>query len=68
MNQRNQILIYLQEYGSITPMDALKAFGCFRLGARIFELRKGGHDIKTLYETRHEKTYARYKMDNAAVD
>ena len=33
---------------TLTPMDALRRFGCFRLGARIWDLRnEHGMDIKT---------------------
>ena len=33
---------------TLTPMDALRRFGCFRLGARIWDLRnKQGMDIRT---------------------
>ena len=33
---------------TLTPMDALRRFGCFRLGARIWDLRnKQGMNIRT---------------------
>lgn len=35
-------------HGSITPMEALRLFGCYRLGARIYDLRKSGMKIRTL--------------------
>ena len=38
---------YLDMYGSITPLEALTAFGCFRLGARIADLRADGYRIRT---------------------
>lgn len=39
---------YLVRHGSITPTQALEEFGCYRLGARIFELRHNyGMNIKT---------------------
>jgi Helix-turn-helix domain len=31
----------------ITPIEALRLYGCFRLGARIFDLRQMGHEILT---------------------
>lgn len=43
--QNAQILAHLKTGKSITPLDALKLYGCFRLGARIFELRQDGHNI-----------------------
>ena len=45
MNQCEQILAYIQEHGSITPMEALNYCGCMRLSARIHDLRNMGHDI-----------------------
>lgn len=52
---------WLEERGSITAMEALEAFGCYRLGARIFELRKAGWDIATTYETTADgERYAKY--------
>lgn len=43
--QRDMILRYMQENKSITPVDALKEFGCFRLAARISDLKADGYRI-----------------------
>ena len=57
-SHKRQILEYLRLHGSITPMDALREFGCYRLGARIYDLR---HDkvnpvrIKTVIEKQYSK-------------
>lgn len=40
-------LDYLQQYDSITPLEALTAFNSFRLAAQICKLRKAGYNIKT---------------------
>lgn len=45
--QAKQILDYLESGHSITPLDALRLFGCFRLSARIYELRAIGVEIDT---------------------
>jgi hypothetical protein len=45
----------------LTPLQALEKWGCMRLGARIYELRKGGMDIRTTPITRNGKTFAQYK-------
>ena len=37
----------MKEGKGITPIDALNLFGCFRLGARIADLKKMGYDIVT---------------------
>ena len=43
--QNSRILQHLLDGHSITPIQALEKFGSFRLGARIFELRKQGFYI-----------------------
>lgn len=43
--QNAQILDYLMRDKNITAMEALKLFGCFRLAARIYDLKKAGHVI-----------------------
>ena len=58
--QRDAILWHLEHRGSITPIEALNELGCFRLAARIEELRRSGHGIKTIIEKRKGKRYARY--------
>jgi len=67
MKQIEAILSHLKIEGSITPLDALMLFGCFRLGARIFELRKQGHDIETKRVTDKGKTYAEYNYRNGEL-
>ena len=47
LSQANAILQYLQDGNGITPMDALNLCGCFRLSARIADLKKRGYDIVT---------------------
>lgn len=47
-SQKNSIKAYLMAGNSITPLEALKHFGCYRLQARISELRlDDGMDIIT---------------------
>jgi len=61
-SQTNQILNYLSNGKGITPIDALNRFGCFRLAARIADLRKCGHLIFTDSITKNGKTFASYKL------
>ena len=62
ITQREAILEYLQIAHNITTLEALMKFGCFRLGARIHELRQQGHIIETELTTDNAgKTYARYR-------
>lgn len=62
-SQNAQILEYLRTHSHITAYEALGLFRCFRLAARIFELKRAGYKINT--DTRHDvtgKTYARYSL------
>lgn len=45
--QNKELLEYLQDHGSITPLEALSKLGIYRLSARIFDLRQDGHRIET---------------------
>ncbi|WP_369608232.1 helix-turn-helix domain-containing protein [Snodgrassella alvi] len=38
--QTIQILEFMRAGNSITPLDALRKFGCMRLGARIYDLKQ----------------------------
>ena len=46
MTQAEMILDYMQTTGPITPLIAVKEFGCMRLGARIYDLKQLGVDIR----------------------
>lgn len=48
MKKTDKVLVleFLRAHGTITPMDAM-GFGCYRLAARIWDLRNEGHDIVT---------------------
>jgi hypothetical protein len=50
-SQRARVLEYLKKRGDITQLQALVEFGCFRLAARIEELRRAGHSIKSVKRT-----------------
>ena len=47
MSQSERILYFLSEGNTITPLEALRTFNCFRLASRIAELRSEGYDIVT---------------------
>lgn len=58
--QCDYLLDYLERYNSITPLEALTAFGCLRLGARVSDLRADGYDIETEINPKG-KRYAIYR-------
>ena len=45
--QKQKILNYIKDHGSINPSQAYNELHIYRLGARILELRRDGYDIKT---------------------
>lgn len=44
--QTARLLDYLREHKAITQREAINELGCYRLGARIWELKHDGHPIK----------------------
>lgn len=46
MTQAEMILDYLQTHQTITQAEAVRLFGCYRLSARIYEIREMGFDIR----------------------
>ena len=47
VSQTRLIRDHLERHGSITPLTALRLYGCMRLGGRIHELRQAGMPITT---------------------
>lgn len=68
MTQKEMVMQYMKDEGSITPWEAIKEFGITRLGARIWELKnEDGVEINVKLESqknRYGKTvsYARYSL------
>ena len=60
-NQTQAILAMLQER-PITSLDALREAGCFRLAARIYDLKAQGHDIRRQMVTVNGKRVALYTL------
>lgn len=71
MSQYNEILSHLKRYGSITPLQALNQYGCYRLAARINEMRQRNHEILTvMIPCGDRKEYAEYRyrgLTNSAI-
>lgn len=66
MTQKERISKYLDDFGSITPLEAMRDLGIMRLGARIWEMIRAGDPI--IRETEVAKNrygqvtrYARYR-------
>ena len=69
MTQTERVVSYMQEFGSITQLEALNDLGIMRLASRISDLKKAGYPIvatteavKNRYgEVCHVK---RYRIEN----
>ena len=65
--QCDLILDYMRRFGSINPLQALQDIGCFRLAARISDLKQQGYLIKServSYKNRLDevKSYNEYRL------
>jgi len=45
VSQKDRISKYLDDFGSITPLEAMRDLGIMRLGARIWEMIRAGENI-----------------------
>lgn len=66
--QCERVLQYMQDFGSINPLQALGDLGIMRLGARIYDLKKEGHGIcrrMVAGKNRYGETvnYAEYRLE-----
>jgi hypothetical protein len=70
--QKERVLDYIRETGSITQLEAIKELGVLRLSAVIFDLKKDGNAIKselvpvkTRYGTAHIARYSEVARDGS---
>jgi hypothetical protein len=61
-SQNTLIKGWLMNGRSLTTLEALNMFGCFRLAARISNLRDEGMDIHTEIVEINDKRVARYSL------
>ena len=67
MNRADRVLEYINEFGSITPLEAFRDLGYTRLSAAIFELKRAGYNIITERKTGKNRrgqlvSYASYSL------
>lgn len=65
--QKDRIINYIRQFGSISSFEAYANLGITQLGARIDQLKKEGYEFKTEWESNTnrfgEKTeYKRYYL------
>nr|WP_315279174.1 helix-turn-helix domain-containing protein [uncultured Acinetobacter sp.] len=64
VTQDQTILKHLKSGRSITAVEAVRLYNCYRLSANIERLRRQGHDIVTHHEKNSRTTgsHARYEL------
>jgi hypothetical protein len=50
ITQCDRILRHLNDYGSITSLEAIQEYGILRLASRINDLKRRGHKIISITE------------------
>ena len=66
----DRVVDYINEFGSITSLDAFRDLGVTRLSAVVFDLKKKGIPIETQFESSKNRwgdttNYARYSFKKA---
>ena len=51
ISQKERIIKYIRDYGSISSWEAYSDLGITQLGARIDQLKKEGYNFRTEWET-----------------
>ena len=67
-SQNEAILEALLSGQRLTALDALERHHCFRLAARIHDLRKQGHDIYEETVCHNAKRYSRYYIPSWSLN
>jgi hypothetical protein len=72
ITQDKRVLDYLKEHKSINPMQSLGELGCYRLSARIKQLRNQGYSIITKRITKEGKfgkvNFAEYHLEQGGAN
>lgn len=68
ITQKQRIIKYIQDFGSITALEAMKDLGITQLGARIDGLQKDGYSFKKVWERSKNRygepvDYKRYSLE-----
>lgn len=49
MSQKERLLDYLKQHGTINPLESWQQLGIYRLSDVVLQLRVNGHNIRTEY-------------------
>ena len=62
MTQKEMIKKHMESGFTLTPLEALRFYNCFRLADVVFKLKKDGMDIITNLVEDNGKTFAEYHL------
>lgn len=67
MTQRERVLRYIKEYGSITSLEAFTELGCTRLSGEIHRLKDDGYEFSREFITKKNRwgekvSFAKYRL------
>lgn len=73
ITQKDRIINYIREFGSISSWEAYSELGITQLGARIDQLKKEGYEFKTEWEHRKNRygedvSYKRYYLTDVIAE
>ena len=68
MNQRDRILKYIEDFGSITYYEAVVELGVLQFGARLKELKEEGYRFNYTWVTKKNRynkpvRFKKYKLE-----
>lgn len=71
--QKDRIINYIREFGSISSWEAYRDLGITQLGARIDQLKKDGYEFKTEWENKKNRygedtSYKRYYLTDIVAE
>lgn len=69
MTQCERVLKYMDDFGSINPLQAMADLGVMRLGARIYDLKRDGYPITRKMVTAKNRygepvSFAEYRLED----
>jgi len=69
ITQRQRIINYIRQFGSITSYDAYSDLGITQFATRVKELKEEGYHFKTEWESKKNRfnesvTYKRYYLED----
>lgn len=68
ITQTDRIIRHIQDYGSITPVEAMQEYGIMRLASRMCDIKRAGYTVRREMVTGKNRygestTYARYFLE-----